>query len=103
MLNSLNPVKKGLGFFHLIQSGLKPKPAALRAEGKALVLQEFNWERDEVFSQWVLVKNPDEQLEVQWNTGRRASLVDTCKAGNGELPAVPSPQGRGNCCDKNYL
>lgn len=56
-----------------------------------------------MFSQWVLVENPDEQLEVQWNTDRRASLADTCKAGKGELPAIPSPWGRRNCCDKNYL
>lgn len=53
-----------------------------------------------MFSQWVLVENPDEQLEVQWNTDRRASLADTCKAGKGELPAIPSPWGRRNCCDK---
>lgn len=56
MLNSPKPVKEGsVGFvlfcchllsFHLVQSGLKSKSAALRAEGKALVIQGFNWERD---------------------------------------------------------
>lgn len=48
----------------MVQRGLKSKLAVLRAKGKALVSQGFNWERNYVLSQQVLVKNPNEQPEV---------------------------------------
>lgn len=40
-----------------------------------------------MFSQWVLVKNPGEELDVQCDTVIFTSLLDTCEEGNHEFPA----------------
>lgn len=84
----------------MVQSGLKSKIAVLKAKGKALVSQGFNWERDYVLSQRVLVKNPNEHQEVQCDTDRYDSKLTAAKWVMVSSQLSPAPGKGGLLCQK---